>query len=61
MDGETDMDAETDSGISESDYKVGSIIPSHNPGESTQFLPGDTVFWLLYALSVYIFYTYTWL
>jgi len=47
-------DAETDSGISESDYKVGSIRPSHNPGESMLFLPGNTVFWLLYALSTYI-------
>ena len=53
-DGETDMDAETDGGISESDYEVGSIGQSHNPGESTLFLPGDTVFWLPYALSTYI-------
>jgi len=60
-DGETDMDAETDGGISESDYEVGSIGPSHNPGESTLFLPGDTVFWLPYALSAYILYTYAWL
>jgi EEF1A N-terminal glycine/lysine methyltransferase len=53
-DGETDMDAETDGGISESDYEVGSIGPSHhNPGESTLFLPGDAVFWLPYALSTY--------
>jgi len=44
MDGEMDMDAETDSGISKSNYKVGSIGPSHNPGESTLFLPGNTVF-----------------
>jgi nicotinamide N-methyltransferase len=52
-DGETDMDAETD-GVSESDYEVGSIGQSHhNPGESTLFLPGDTVFWLPYALSMY--------
>lgn len=50
-DGETDMDAETDGGISESDYEVGSIGQSHNPGESTLFLPGDAVFWLPYALS----------
>jgi len=60
-DGETDMDAEMDSGISESDYEVGSIGPSHNPGESMLFLPGDTVFWLPYALSMYILYTYAWL
>jgi EEF1A N-terminal glycine/lysine methyltransferase len=53
-DGETDMDAETDGGISESDYEVGSIQQSHNPGESTLFLPGDTVFWLPYALSTYL-------
>ncbi len=53
-DGETDLDAETDGGISESDYEVGSIGQSHhNPGESTLFLPGDTVFWLPYALSTY--------
>ena len=52
-DGETDIDAETDGGISESDYEVGSIGQSHNPGESTLFLPGDTVFWLPYALSMY--------
>ncbi|KAI0003680.1 hypothetical protein BJV74DRAFT_881520 [Russula compacta] len=51
-DGETDMDAETDGGVSESDYEVGSIGPSHNPGESTLFLPGDTVFWLPYALTL---------
>jgi len=61
IDGETDMDAEMDGGISESDYKVGSIGPSHNPGKSTLFLPGDTMFWLLYALSTYILYTYVWL
>ena len=56
-DGETDMDAETDGGISESDYEVGSIGPSHNPGESTLFLPGDTVFWLPYALSTYLHFS----
>jgi len=50
-DSETDMDAETDGGVSESDYEVGSVGQSHNPGESTLFLPGDTVFWLPYALS----------
>jgi EEF1A N-terminal glycine/lysine methyltransferase len=50
-DGETDMDAETDGGISESDYEMGSVGQSHNPGESTLFLPGDAVFWLPYALS----------
>ncbi|KAI0296199.1 hypothetical protein BC826DRAFT_908484 [Russula brevipes] len=51
-DGETDMDAETDGAVSESDYEVGSIGQSHNPGESTLFLPGDTVFWLPYALTL---------
>ena len=49
-DGETDIDGETDGGVSESDYEVGSR-QSHNPGESTLFLPGDAVFWLPYALS----------
>ena len=53
-DGETDMDTETDVGISESDYEVGSIGQSHNPGESKLFLPGNTVFWFPYALSAYI-------
>jgi hypothetical protein len=60
MDGETDMDAETDVGISKSDYEVGSIGQSHNPGESMLFLPSDTVFWLPYDLSAYILYTCTW-
>jgi hypothetical protein len=55
-------DAETDGGISESNYEVGSIGQSHhNPGESTLFLPGDTVFWLPYALGAYILYTCVWL
>ena len=55
-DGETDFegaetDAEFDAGaISESDYEVASTV-GHGPGESTLFLPGDTVFWLPYALS----------
>ena len=55
-DAETDIDgAETDGDIdggavSESDYEVASTI-GHGPGESTLFLPGDTVFWLPYALS----------
>jgi nicotinamide N-methyltransferase len=55
-DGETDMDGETDGGVSESDYEVGSRH-SHNPGESTLFLPGDAVFWLPYALSVFLSYS----
>ncbi|OBZ79713.1 hypothetical protein A0H81_01119 [Grifola frondosa] len=53
-DGETDMDYETDGeagGISESDYEVASTV-GHTPGESTLFLPGDTVFWLPYALTL---------
>jgi nicotinamide N-methyltransferase len=52
-DGETDLDGETDGGVSESDYEVGSR-QSHNPGESTLFLPGDAVFWLPYALSKFL-------
>ena len=60
-DGKTDINAETDSGISKSDYEVGSIGQSHhNPGRSMLFLPSDTLFWLLYALSVYILYTCIW-
>lgn len=54
-DAETDMDgAETDGdldgGVSESDYEGASTV-GYGPGESTLFLPGDTVFWLPYALS----------
>ncbi|KAH0838307.1 DENN domain-containing protein [Lanmaoa asiatica] len=53
-DGETDGEgAETDAGaISESDFDVASTVGGHGPGESTLFLPGDTVFWLPYALSL---------
>lgn len=47
-DGETDADH--DGAVSESDFEVASTI-GHGPGESTLFLPGDTVFWLPYALS----------
>lgn len=50
-------DAETDGGetegegaMSESDFEIASTV-GHGPGESTLFLPGDTVFWLPYALS----------
>lgn len=56
-DAETDLDgAETDGdgdggAISESDFEAASIVNGHGPGESTLFLPGDTVFWLPYALS----------
>jgi EEF1A N-terminal glycine/lysine methyltransferase len=46
---ETDGETEGE-GISESDYEVASTL-GHGPGESTLFLPGDTVFWLPYALS----------
>jgi len=54
---ETDGEgAETDAGaISESDYDVASTVGGHGPGESTLFLPGDTVFWLPYALSTNVF------
>ncbi|KAG6336570.1 hypothetical protein ID866_2508 [Astraeus odoratus] len=52
--GETDGEgAETDAGaISESDFDVASTVNGHGPGESTLFLPGDTVFWLPYALAL---------
>mgnify|MGYP001252666168 CR=1 FL=1 len=49
-DGETDAETEGEGAISESDFEVASTI-GHGPGESTLFLPGDTVFWLPYALS----------
>ncbi|TFY54314.1 hypothetical protein EVJ58_g8934, partial [Rhodofomes roseus] len=51
---ETDVEAETDGesgAISESDFEVASMV-GHGPGESTLFLPGDTVFWLPYALTL---------
>ncbi|KAH7930967.1 hypothetical protein BV22DRAFT_1108857 [Leucogyrophana mollusca] len=52
-DGETDAEGETDAGaISESDFDVASTVGGHGPGESTLFLPGDTVFWLPYALTL---------
>lgn len=44
--GETDAEG----AMSESDFEVASTV-GHGPGESTLFLPGDTVFWLPYALS----------
>ena len=55
-DAETDMegaetDGDLDGGVSESDFEVASTANGHGPGESTLFLPGDTVFWLPYALS----------
>ena len=47
---ETDGETEGEGAVSESDFDVASTI-GHGPGESTLFLPGDTVFWLPYALS----------
>ncbi|TFK93444.1 hypothetical protein K466DRAFT_478652 [Polyporus arcularius HHB13444] len=52
---ETDFDPETDGeggAVSESDFEVASTVNGHTPGESTLFLPGDTVFWLPYALTL---------
>lgn len=49
-DAETDGETEADGAMSESDFEIASTI-GHGPGESTLFLPGDTVFWLPYALS----------
>ncbi|KAH9486937.1 DENN domain-containing protein [Psilocybe cubensis] len=48
---ETDGETEADGAMSESDFEVASTI-GHGPGESTLFLPGDTVFWLPYALTL---------
>lgn len=50
-DAETDPETDPDGQISESDYDVASTV--HNPGESTLFLPADSVFWLPYALSTF--------
>ncbi|KAG5647987.1 hypothetical protein DXG03_007021 [Asterophora parasitica] len=51
-DAETDGgETEADGAMSESDFEVASTI-GHGPGESTLFLPGDTVFWLPYALTL---------
>lgn len=48
---DTEGDSDVDGGaISESDV---TSAMGHNPGESTLFLPGDTVFWLPYALSMH--------
>lgn len=47
---ETDGETEGEGAMSESDFEIASTI-GHGPGESTLFLPGDTVFWLPYALS----------
>ncbi|KAJ7244796.1 AEX-3 domain-containing protein [Mycena haematopus] len=47
---DAETDAETDGGgASESEFDAASM---HGPGESTLFLPGDTVFWLPYALTL---------
>ncbi|EPQ60637.1 hypothetical protein GLOTRDRAFT_68450 [Gloeophyllum trabeum ATCC 11539] len=57
-DGETDIDGDMTEGegaMSESDFEVASTVnghAGHGPGESTLFLPGDTVFWLPYALTL---------
>ncbi|PPQ64262.1 hypothetical protein CVT24_008400 [Panaeolus cyanescens] len=48
---ETDGETEADGAMSESDFDVASTV-GHGPGESTLFLPGDTVFWLPYALTL---------
>ncbi|KAJ7783780.1 AEX-3 domain-containing protein [Mycena maculata] len=46
---DVETDAETDGAASESEFEAAS---THGPGESTLFLPGDTVFWLPYALTL---------
>ncbi|KAF6766037.1 AEX-3 domain-containing protein [Ephemerocybe angulata] len=51
-DAETDAEfTEGEGGVSESEFEIASTI-GHGPGESTLFLPGDTVFWLPYALTL---------
>ncbi|KAK2461918.1 hypothetical protein APHAL10511_006381 [Amanita phalloides] len=50
-DAETDGETEPDGAMSESDFEIASTV-GHGPGESTLFLPGDTVFWLPYALTL---------
>ncbi|KAJ6604647.1 DENN domain-containing protein [Mycena vulgaris] len=51
---DAETDAETDGGgASESEFEGASTIGGGiGPGESTLFLPGDTVFWLPYALTL---------
>lgn len=53
---EAETDGETDGGMaSESEYEFGATSTNNERsvvGESTLFLPQDTVFWLPYALSV---------
>lgn len=53
VDAETDAETDADGAISESDFEIASTV-GHTPGESTLFLPGDTVFWLPYALSKWL-------
>jgi EEF1A N-terminal glycine/lysine methyltransferase len=53
---ETDGETEGEGAMTESDYEMASTLGGHGPGESTLFLPGDTVFWLPYALSKWFFY-----
>ncbi|EJD47768.1 hypothetical protein AURDEDRAFT_113372 [Auricularia subglabra TFB-10046 SS5] len=50
---EAETDAETDGGMaSESEYEFGGGAERSVVGESTLFLPQDTVFWLPYALTL---------
>ncbi|KAJ7092723.1 AEX-3 domain-containing protein [Mycena epipterygia] len=49
---DAETDAETDGAASESEFEGASTVGGHGPGESTLFLPGDTVFWLPYALTL---------
>lgn len=59
-DAETDGETEAEGALSESDFELSTV--GHGPGESTLFLPGDTVFWLPYALSklhIHILENYT--
>ncbi|KAF9526486.1 AEX-3 domain-containing protein [Crepidotus variabilis] len=50
-DAETDGETDAEGAVSESDFEIASTV-GHTPGESTLFLPGDTVFWLPYALTL---------
>ncbi|KAK0208211.1 DENN domain-containing protein [Desarmillaria ectypa] len=50
-DADTDGETEGEGAMSESDFEAASTV-GHGPGESTLFLPGDTVFWLPYALTL---------
>lgn len=46
---DTDAETDADGAVSESDFEVASTV-GHGPGESTLFLPGDTVFWCVNSL-----------